>query len=201
MCGLFGFDGTAPDRAALELVAELASRRGPHAGGFAWEAGGAIAVERRAEPWSKWAAQLWPRAGAAPRIVGHFRLATSGDWRRAEDAQPVTAGDLALAHNGNVERWRERAAADGHELTTNCDSELVARWMAADTGPLADRLANAAARLRAKHVLLAVRPGEVASVRQGLPLFVWRRPEGVYYCSVRPAPEAELTKETAHGQA
>ena len=37
------------------------------------------------------------------KLIGHTRYSTSGDYRRAENNQPVLKGDLALVFNGVID--------------------------------------------------------------------------------------------------
>jgi len=190
MCGLFGFDGVAaPDPTKLRVVAEAASRRGPHACGVAWDSEGAVQVERRAGPWRTHAAELLRACSSAIRIVGHFRLSTSGNWRDLANNQPLHFGGCAVAHNGNIQGWRERAERLGLKLTTSCDSELVARVLDAsrEFAPIA---LNEAGLANIPHAVLALRTNAFFATRRMLPLFAWITPEGTYYSSVQPHTDA-----------
>lgn len=197
MCGLFGFNGVAaPDPAKLRAVAEAASRRGPHACGVAWDSEGIVRVERRSGPWKTHATALLRACSSAMRIVGHFRLSTSGDWRDPANNQPLHFGGCAVAHNGNIPDWRERAERLGLKLTTSCDSELVARTL--DAAPTFTYTALSKTGISAlPHAVLALRPGVFLATRRSLPLFVWVAPEGTYYSSVQPHPDAALLPENA----
>lgn len=190
MCGLFGFDGTStPDPVKLRAVAEVASRRGPHACGVAWDGGVAVRLERRSGPWRTHSAELLRACSGARRIIGHFRLSTSGDWRDPANNQPLHFGRCAVAHNGNILDWRERAARGGVTLTTSCDSELVARVLDAscEFAPIA---LNEAGLANIPHAVLALRTNAFFATRRTLPLFAWITPEGTYYSSVQPHPDA-----------
>lgn len=185
MCGLFGFEGERPDRGRLALVARLASRRGPHAMGVAWEqAGLGVKVERMIAPDGIALARMLARVEDSPRIIGHYRLATSGDWREPGNNQPIQVAGVAVAHNGNIPEWRERAV--GIPMSTECDSELIAHWISDPRKRLQHQLNQAMKRVRAPHAVLALRAGELASSHEALPLYFWHCPEGVYFCSLDP---------------
>jgi len=184
VCGVFGFAGTAPDPARLEFVAGLSARRGPQASGFAWTVSGGLLANRASVSWAKAKAALAPSLRDARAIVGHFRLATSGGWKDGGSNQPLVVGETAVVHNGNVDGWREIAAAEGIALATECDSEVIAHWVERACGSLVERLETACCRLSTPFVVLALRQGEVCVARRGLPLFAWNAPEGVYYGSV-----------------
>lgn len=198
MCGLFGFEGKALDLGALALVAELAARRGPHGCGIAWEEdSGRVSAIRWTVPWAKAQreaiSQLTPKTR---RVIGHCRLATSGDRLDAGSTHPIVCDEGALVHNGNVPDHRARASAAGIELVTECDSELLGRWVERGAGALSARVRAAAAQLGAEpFAVLALWPGELAVARHGLPLYEWRTPGGRYFCSVAPDKTATQIEE------
>ncbi len=70
---------------------------------------------------------LEPLSGIAS--LGHTRYSTTGS-SRLENAQPLIVGDddqLALAHNGNLVNLEELISLlGGRDLTSSCDSELIA---------------------------------------------------------------------------
>jgi glutamine phosphoribosylpyrophosphate amidotransferase len=184
MCGLFGFDGERADPRRLALVAQLASRRGPHAMGVAWESGGHLRAARVPAPDGAAFARLLSDCADSPRIIGQFRLATSGDWRQPHNNQPILIGDVAVAHNGNIPDWRARAA--GVPMETECDSELIAHWVRNPGKGLQLQLTQAMRPLPVPFAVLALRPGALAWCQSGLPLYEWWCEEGVYFCSLDP---------------
>ena len=72
--------------------------------------------------------------------IGHVRMATESDVDIA-NAHPYWAypfSDVAVVHNGqltNYHQWRRRLEATGHRFASDCDSEIIAVY-------LADRMAN-----------------------------------------------------------
>jgi glutamine phosphoribosylpyrophosphate amidotransferase len=190
MCGVFGFDGsTAPDADRLRVVASAAARRGPHACGVSWVENGALRLDRKIGPWAANGAALLAQCAGAHRMVGHFRLATTGDWRNVANNQPLVCGAVAVAHNGNIPGWQAIAARLGIQLRTSCDSELVAHALERhfDAASLASVTVSAL-----PHAILAVRADAFLATRRGLPLFKWVTPEGIYYSSVQPHADAVL---------
>ncbi len=72
------------------------------------------------------------------RGIGHVRYSTTGT-SCAENCQPIVvttrAGDLALAHNGdlvNADDIRNRLQAEGWAFLTSTDSEIIVRMMATE---------------------------------------------------------------------
>ncbi len=72
--------------------------------------------------------------------IGHVRMATESDVDIA-NAHPYWAypfSDVAVVHNGqltNYHTWRRRLEARGHRFASDCDSEIIAVY-------LADRMAG-----------------------------------------------------------
>lgn len=70
--------------------------------------------------------------------IGHVRYSTTGT-SCAENCQPITvttlAGDVALAHNGdivNADKLRQKLQAEGWAFLTTTDSEIIIRMMATE---------------------------------------------------------------------
>jgi amidophosphoribosyltransferase len=70
--------------------------------------------------------------------IGHVRYSTTGS-SCAENCQPITvttlAGDLALAHNGdivNADRLRQKLQSEGWAFLTTTDSEIIVRMLATE---------------------------------------------------------------------
>ncbi len=67
--------------------------------------------------------------------IGHVRMATESDVDIA-NAHPYWAypfSDVAVVHNGqltNYHQWRRRLEAEGHRFASECDSEIIAVYLA-----------------------------------------------------------------------
>jgi len=67
--------------------------------------------------------------------IGHVRMATESDVD-ISNAHPYWAypfSDLAVVHNGqltNYHQWRRRLERQGHRFASECDSEIVAVYLA-----------------------------------------------------------------------
>ncbi len=67
--------------------------------------------------------------------IGHVRMATESDVD-ISNAHPYWAypfPDVAVVHNGqltNYHQWRRRLEASGHRFASDCDSEIVAVYLA-----------------------------------------------------------------------
>lgn len=195
MCGLFGFVGHRPDPVLLALAAQEAAARGPHGWGVAWANGRGLEVRRNVGALGK---PVPLELLESALVVGHARMATSGDRHDVEQYQPIVVGDVALAHNGVVPAAADVAHQRGIEPPSPVDSAALAALIAADAdagGQLAWMNAveatlndvappsSTALLLLVPHkgVLSARRPG--ANGRPGHPLYYLERPEGTYLCS------------------
>jgi len=111
--------------------------------------------------------------------IGHTRWATHGAPTEA-NAHPQTdaAGELAVVHNGileNYARLRRELLADGVELRSDTDTELIAHLLARAGGPLSDRVLEVMGRLEGQYAVVAVsrhEPDVVVAFRNGPPLVV-----------------------------
>jgi methylamine---glutamate N-methyltransferase subunit A len=67
--------------------------------------------------------------------IGHVRMATESDVD-ISNAHPYWAypfSDVAVVHNGqltNYHQWRRRLEATGHRFASDCDSEIIAVYLA-----------------------------------------------------------------------
>lgn len=120
--------------------------------------------------------------------IGHTRYSTTGSSRLA-NAQPIRvrgpAGEIALAHNGNVvnaEVLREDLEAQGQVFVTSTDSEVVARLIVQAPGETwEDRIAHTMRRLEGAYSLAILTEDALYAVRDELgvrPLCLGRLGEG-----------------------
>lgn len=206
MCGLFGWLAADPRSpcAAGELyrIAELAGRRGPHAFGVAVAQHGSLRVGKQPGMIAPQLALLsWvPQAAGLQALIGQTRLATSGSYVVPANNQPLQAGNVAIAHNGNVYNWRALAEQYQLDLTTGCDSEVLAALMrysmSVQDQPLLAHVIWALGHVdtTAPLALLVVTPDGAAAARRasparpGHPLYRYTYSGGEYLCSRRPDP-------------
>lgn len=184
MCGLFAYTGPArPDHALLAAAATAAAARGPHGHGWATHPGqivhrahGPMNTDRLAHV-------------DAPRIVGHARLATRGDYRDPAGLQPAHADGHYLAHNGTIRNHTEldpTAATDTLALV-----HAYARHRAHHGPQAALRAALEDADTPAWALLVLDATGTLLAWRHDLPLWRLNHPTGRYYASRRFHPDAE----------
>ncbi len=139
MCGVFGWVSAAGRdwRVAHRLLVELAAAhevRGKDAAGWAaLTSRGEVLCQRQPGP----ARALFegPEFAALLRrqiviAIGHARHATAGAPAVNGNNHPHLGGDWLVVHNGAIRYHRAVAACPGLRLTSDCDSEVLARILA-----------------------------------------------------------------------
>ena len=97
MCGIFGwvadYHDTEPDPRLMQLAADGAANRGPHAHGWAIPG----------QPTHRALGPLDPaHLPSGARVLGHARLATYGQSTDLAAVQPIEVDGHHLVHNGNA---------------------------------------------------------------------------------------------------
>lgn len=179
MCGLFAYIGRSSNLTKLRELATKAGQRGPHSCGWVWYDGlGGRYI-------SRFIGSSAMNAGKVPAsnlIIGHSRLATSGNYNALDEVQPLVEENFVLAHNGVVKINGGRIP----RCTTANDSEILLRIMVESGGDLAWRVGGAFNRLAdgTPCAMLATDGKSIAAVKRTLPLFVKEEKHGAYFCSV-----------------
>ena len=189
MCGVFGFvaeKGRKMDLKAVLRVATATEERGRDAFGFAWvDSRGVIRSFRQKGRISDHLAIL-AMARDAVMMIGHTRWTTSGTEEQNINTHPHACDGGWLVHNGVVQGHRD--LADEHDLllSSECDSEIIARLI--EDAPTGDRLARTAWAVRQTSpgplVVLGLWSGELVVCRRGNPLSLSIRREGLYLASI-----------------
>ncbi|WP_295660165.1 glutamine--fructose-6-phosphate transaminase (isomerizing) [uncultured Nocardioides sp.] len=194
MCGIVGYIGAqqAPP-ILLEGLGRL-EHRGYDSAGLVVRADGrgprALRVAKRAGRVRDLAAAL-PKRFAGTAGIGHTRWATHGPANDV-NAHPHTDADqrVAVVHNGiidNAAALRERLAADGVELVSDTDTEVVAHLVGrsqADT--LEGKVSEALSVIDGTWglaVLHADFPDRIVVARNGSPLIVGVGDKEMYVAS------------------
>jgi glutamine---fructose-6-phosphate transaminase (isomerizing) len=196
MCGIVGYAG---HRQALGVVMNGLSRleyRGYDSAGVAVLADGKLAWAKRAGKLGILTSALAERPPLQGHVgLGHTRWATHGP-PTDPNAHPHTdcGGHLAVVHNGIIENFavlRAEVEAQGHVLTSETDTELVAHLLegqmaavpdapgttAPVPGSLAAAMRQVCQRLKGAFTLVAVDvrdPDAVVGARRNSPLVVGR---------------------------
>ncbi|MDT0166401.1 glutamine--fructose-6-phosphate transaminase (isomerizing) [Actinotalea sp. AC32] len=189
MCGIVGYVGAQePGGRPLEVVMGGLARleyRGYDSAGVAL-----VAPQQDELAWAKKAGKLANLAAElderplppATAAIGHTRWATHGAPNDV-NAHPHLSQDrsLAVIHNGIVENFaqlRAELVADGVEMTSETDTEVVAHLVARryrETKDLTEAVRTVAQRLHGTFTVLAVhadQPDTVVGARHDSPLVV-----------------------------
>jgi glucosamine--fructose-6-phosphate aminotransferase (isomerizing) len=181
MCAIVGYLGS---QSALDVVLaglRQLEHRGCEAAGVAVLADGGLAQAKKAGGVAGLERELMRRPlPTGTTGIGHTRLATHGGPTDVNAHPQLDAsGRVAVVHNGTIENFAElraEAAAHGHRLTSETDTEPVAHLLAeafSASGDLADSMRRVCARLRGTFTLVAVHaddPDVLVGARRGLPL-------------------------------
>ncbi|MBO0843185.1 MAG: glutamine--fructose-6-phosphate transaminase (isomerizing), partial [Nocardioides sp.] len=183
MCGIVGYVGT---RSAQDVVIEGLRRleyRGYDSAGIALVAGRELALQKKAGKLANLekaiAEEALPKSTAG---IGHTRWATHGGPTDG-NAHPHTGrtGRVAVVHNGIVENFAELRAtleADGHEFSSQTDTEVAAHLLEAAVVSGVDltvAMQRVCSLLEGAFTLVAVDaydPDRIVAARRNSPLVV-----------------------------
>ena len=111
--------------------------------------------------------------------VGHTRWATHGAPTEANaHPQTDTLGTVAMVHNGILENYvslRKSLSADGVDLQSDTDTELIAQLLGRADGTLTERVLEVLPRLEGQYAVVAVHrtePDTLVAFRNGPPLVI-----------------------------
>ncbi len=154
MCGIIGVTGEADAVSIIIGALHQLEYRGYDSAGMAMVTGGEV-WRARAASGTKSVAALAELTEAAPHshgaAIGHTRWATHGR-PTAENSHPHIdcTGRIAIIHNGIIENHAElsaRLVADGHVMTSETDTEVMAHL-------IEDHMAGGASLVQATRSML-----------------------------------------------
>ncbi len=191
MCGIVGYTGT---RSCQDLLIEGLARleyRGYDSAGIAVEEADSLNVVHRVGKVSELAAAVSELGLQGSCGIGHTRWATHGRPSEA-NAHPHTScdGRIAVVHNGIIENFaelREELVEQGHEFTSETDTEVLAHLVEENyEGDLLAAVRAAVQRVVGAYGLAAVcadEPGTIVATRKDSPLVVGVAADGAYVAS------------------
>jgi glucosamine--fructose-6-phosphate aminotransferase (isomerizing) len=194
VCGIMGYVGS---REAAPLLLEGLRRleyRGYDSAGIA-VANGAIDVRKSEGKIGRLAALLDAEPLHGTIGIGHTRWATHGEPSDV-NAHPHTdpSGKFVVVHNGIIENFtslREMLEGEGHVLTSQTDTEILAHLVArAYDGDLVAAVRAAVAQAEGAYALVvmsAFEPGRIIAVRRISPLVVGLGEDETFLASDIPA--------------
>src|SRR5437016_5391988 len=187
-CGVFGVFGHPEASNLAYLGIHALQHRGQESGGIASWDGVRIHLHKAmglvADVFDQHALAALPGSSA----IGHTRYSTAGQSNLA-NAQPMvartTAGQVAVAHNGNLvnaEELRAELAAKGALFQGTSDTEVIVHLLAHQReGSVEDRIRGALASVRGAYSLLFLTEAGIVAVRDPLgfrPLVLGRLKNG-----------------------
>ncbi len=193
MCGIVGYVGSGSSTGLLLEGLRRLEHRGYDSAGVATLQDGRLRCVKRSGRVSELARAATesdePLDG--PIGIGHTRWATHGAATDGNAHPHLSAdGRVAVVHNGiidNAAELRRALSADGVELASDTDSEVIAHLLARSTAStLAGQLDECLSQLSGTYgiaVLHADFPDQLAVARQGSPLIVGVAEGGVHVTS------------------
>ncbi|MCW1929833.1 MAG: glutamine--fructose-6-phosphate transaminase (isomerizing) [Candidatus Kerfeldbacteria bacterium] len=129
MCGIIGYVGTSPAKPIILEGLKRMEYRGYDSAGIAVFENGKISSEKKAGKLQVLTDEVSEDHWSGTAGIGHIRWATHGIPNDV-NAHPHTdcTGKIYLIHNGIIENFhelRERLTAEGHEFTTQTDTEVL----------------------------------------------------------------------------
>jgi len=172
VCGVFGI--RAPERDVARLAyfgLHALQHRGQESAGVAVSEHGRLTVMKDMGLVTQVFSERNLGGLGGQLAIGHTRYSTTGSSAWA-NAQPLlhhgTARTIALGHNGNLvnaSELREQLAAEGRQLASTSDTEIIAALIANDPAPLADAVAHAMQRLDGAYSVVALVEGSLVAFR------------------------------------
>ena len=172
MCGVFGI--RAPERDVARLAyfgLHALQHRGQESAGVAVSEHGRLTVMKDMGLVTQVFSERNLGGLSGQLAIGHTRYSTTGSSAWA-NAQPLlhhgTARTIALGHNGNLvnaSELREQLAAEGRQLASTSDTEMIAALIANDPAPLPDAVAHAMQRLDGAYSVVALVEGSLVAFR------------------------------------
>ncbi len=179
MCGIIGYVGQIEVVPVLLDGLRRLEYRGYDSAGLAIVGDDGITVQRAAGKLGNLEQLAYNHPLHGTVGVGHTRWATHGAPTEA-NAHPQTdgSGSVAVVHNGILENYatlRRELQADGVELASDTDTELIAQLLGRERGTLEERVRAVLPRLEGQYAVVAVssdEPEVVVAFRHGPPLVV-----------------------------
>jgi glucosamine--fructose-6-phosphate aminotransferase (isomerizing) len=179
MCGIIGYVGADEVVPVLLDGLRRLEYRGYDSAGMAVISGDGIGVLRAAGKLRNLEQRAYHEPLHGTVGIGHTRWATHGAPTEANaHPQTDTDGEVAVVHNGILENYgalRAELEADGVELRSDTDTELIAQLVGRESGPLSERVLRVLPRLEGQYAVVAVlrsEPETIVAFRHGPPLVV-----------------------------
>lgn len=179
MCGIIGYRGEREAQPVLISGLKKLEYRGYDSAGVAIIGDDELGIEKMAGKIDELEDTLveCPKAGSVG--IGHTRWATHGEPNDVNAHPHQGCGDdYSLVHNGIIENYRalrKELEANGHEFTSDTDSEVLIHLVEEGDGPLEEKVSDALERVEGTFAIAVVSmrdPGKIVGARRGSPLVV-----------------------------
>ncbi len=214
-CGVVGLALSCDALPSLKKALRIIQHRGQEAAGVAVFDGGRIQYLRGMGLVHEVLSGRAYNALSGNIGIGHVRYSTTGS-SVAENSQPITvttlAGDVALAHNGdivNAGKLRARLQGEGWAFLTTSDTEIIIRMMATELSQSPDpirAIKNVMKVIEGSYSLTIMLGTRVFGVRDPMgfrPLCIGKLPSGYAISSessVFDVLQGELVRDVAPGE-
>ncbi|MEF8799291.1 MAG: glutamine--fructose-6-phosphate transaminase (isomerizing) [Candidatus Bipolaricaulota bacterium] len=194
MCGIIGYRGEREAQPVLISGLKKLEYRGYDSAGVAIIGDGELGIEKMAGKIDELEDSLVesPKTGSVG--IGHTRWATHGEPNDVNAHPHQGCGDdYSLVHNGIIENYRalrKELEANGHEFTSDTDSEVLIHLVEEGNGPLEEKVSDALGRVEGTFAIAVVsmrEPGKIVGARRGSPLVVGSTDEEQLIASDVPA--------------
>ncbi|MFP6610429.1 MAG: glutamine--fructose-6-phosphate transaminase (isomerizing) [Deltaproteobacteria bacterium] len=180
MCGIVGYVGPRDADGVLISGLRKLEYRGYDSAGVATVTDGDIEVRRAVGKLDNLVGVLADQPLAGSTGIGHTRWATHG--RPSEqNAHPHRSGDVVVIHNGIIENYvplRERLLAEGREVLSETDTEVISHLIDMEMNGGGDLLAAtraALAQLEGSFAVVAMsrhEPGRLITAKNATPVVI-----------------------------
>jgi len=176
LCGIVGYTGS---REAQEILLDCIKRleyRGYDSSGIAIVSDGEISLKKSVGEISVLESSLEKMQGDTG--IAHTRWATHGK-PTTENAHPFLGcrGEFAIVHNGIITNYlviKERLEKEGHQFSSETDSEIFAHLIEGAEGDLLKKMLSALKEIEGTYAIAAVESGrnEIVAARNESPLVI-----------------------------
>lgn len=180
MCGVLGYVGRRDAAPLLLGGLRRLEYRGYDSAGIALQNGAGLSLHKVVGRVERLAEQIAGLPIHGSTGIGHTRWASQGAPTEV-NAEPHLdcRREIAIVNNGlieNAEELRAALKAEGHQIRTESDTELIAHLIEGAPGScLAERVAAALRRIRGAYAIAVIserEPGRLVAARKGSPLIL-----------------------------
>jgi len=178
LCGIIGYVGESPALPFLLQGLKRLEYRGYDSSGVALLEKGDIFTFRKKGKITELGKDLNEKKFTATCGIGHTRWATHGiPSERNAHPHVDCQRNIALVHNGIIENYRqlrEKLEKEGHQFSSETDSEVIVHLLEGEGSPL-QRILEVVKKIQGSYalaILFKEEPGVIYGVRKSSPLIL-----------------------------